>query len=124
MFSPGQFSAQNSSPTSNGYNFFQSSVDANRTVQPSQNKVISSDQARSIFSGKDPETRKQTYETMKAQGYTFADEKAPAPAPEQGFFSGALEKTGQAFNKGMSRIGEAGEGIVNDKYTIPEGLVR
>jgi hypothetical protein len=35
-----------------------------------------------------------------------------------------LEKTGEAFNRGISRIGEAGQGIVNDKYTIPEGLVR
>jgi hypothetical protein len=114
------------------YNFFQNALDAGKVIPQAQPayvpSVIKDQSAYNAQNAAQSGITDEEKQYLKSQG--FSDEEImrvgqqQTPAQEQGFFSGALEKTGEAFNRGISRIGEAGQGIVNDKYTIPEGLVR
>ena len=55
--------------------------------QPKEDKNISSEEATQLFSGKPAEQRKQIYDKLKSNGYTFEEEVAQVqPAQEaQGF---------------------------------------
>ena len=60
-------------PTTNMFSF--------EPKQQTEDKSISSDEARQLFTGRPSTERKMIYEKLKSEGFSFEDEVAPTPEP-------------------------------------------
>lgn len=69
--------------------------------QPTEDKTITSDEAKNLFTGKPPEQRKQIYEKLKGSGYTFEDEVTQTTAQSAPQEMGMASSVGQ-FGKNLS----------------------
>lgn len=74
--------------------------------QPTEDKTITSDEAKNLFTGKPPEQRKQIYEKLKGSGYTFEDEVTQTTAqsaPQESGFGQGVQNISAGIASGASQ---------------------
>ena len=74
--------------------------------QQKEDKTITSDEARQLFTGKPPQERKMIYEKLKGNGFSFEDEvtttQPERPAQEEGGMMSSIGQFGKNVSAGIA----------------------